>query len=191
MDAAARQTILEAAGVEFAPGLTDSEIVAVQDRWGFVFPPDLRDFLSYALPVSEKWVDWRNGDEAVIQHWLDWPFEGICFDIEHADFWCASWGDRPAPLHEAFSVARQMLDLAPRLIPVLPHRFIPDRPSLPGNPVFSVWQTDIVHYGSDLQNYLENEFWRYFGTPKYHIPAPVRRIELWTCLATLAVKGDC
>lgn len=35
---------------------------------------------------------------------------------------------------------------------------MPDEPELPGNPVFSVHQTDIIQYGSDLADYLRNEF---------------------------------
>jgi len=33
------------------------------------------------------------------------------------------------------------------------------------NPVFSVHQTDIIYYGSDLEHYLHKEFYYYFGTP--------------------------
>jgi hypothetical protein len=33
---------------------------------------------------------------------------------------------------------------------------MPERPFEVGNPVLSVSQTDIIYYGSDLQDYLEN-----------------------------------
>jgi hypothetical protein len=35
---------------------------------------------------------------------------------------------------------------------------MPAEPHLPGNPVFSVHQTDIIVYGLDLYEYLHNEF---------------------------------
>lgn len=37
---------------------------------------------------------------------------------------------------------------------------LPKRAVIAGNPVFSVYQTDIVIYGRDLHRYLEHEFWR-------------------------------
>ena len=62
------------------------------------------------------------------------------------------------------------------------HRYLPQEPSTEGNPVFSVYQTDIICYGADLQDYLENEFHYYFGTTAYVIREPVRNIEFWTGL---------
>jgi hypothetical protein len=184
MDAATRQSILESAGVEFAPGLSASEINAAENQYGFIFPPDLAEFLAHALPVSKGWIDWRNDNEAEIWDSLQWPYEGMCFDIEHAEFWLEEWGDKPAPLEQRFVVAKRAIDQAPTLVPVCGHRYMPDRPSLPGNPVFSVWQTDIIYYGIDLQNYLENEYHDYFETPAYNVLEhdPIRIIEFWSGL---------
>jgi hypothetical protein len=191
VEAADRQRILESAGVEFADGLSRDEIEATQSKYGFVFPPDLRAFLEYALPISEGWVDWRDRHENVIRSRLDWPLEGMCFDVEHNNFWCRSWGVRPTSLEESFAVVRGALDRAPTLIPIYSHRYLPERPCLVGNPVFSVHQTDIVYYGDDLQNYLENEFSRHFGTPHRNIGPQVREIEFWTGIVLAGAQGDC
>src|SRR5258708_605636 len=40
--------------VEFDAGLTDEEVQACEHRFGFRFPPDLRQFLQTALPRSLK-----------------------------------------------------------------------------------------------------------------------------------------
>ena len=80
MDSGALRAILESAGVSFAPGLGEAEIETIKARYGFIFPPDLREFLNAALPVSVGWVDWRNGDETAIVNKLHWPYEGICFE---------------------------------------------------------------------------------------------------------------
>jgi hypothetical protein len=53
---------------------------------------------------------------------------------------------------------------------------MPDEPRKAGNPVFSVHQTDIIHYGYDLLHYLHEEFkvakW---WTP----PSDPRPIRFW------------
>jgi len=59
---------------------------------------------------------------------------------------------------------------------------MPERPLEAGNPVFSVYQTDIICYGADLRDYLENEFKWWFGREGYQVREPVRRIELWSRL---------
>src|SRR5207248_328250 len=100
---------------------------------GFAFPPDLREFLSFALPISTGWVDWRHGNRSEIALKLSGPLAGICFDIQHSDFWLNSWGEKPEALDEAFHRARAAVDAAPRLIPIYGHRYIPDRPHEVGN----------------------------------------------------------
>jgi hypothetical protein len=53
---------------------------------------------------------------------------------------------------------------------------MPDKPHLPGNPVFSVHQTDIIHYGFDLADYLRHEF-DLSGREPW--PEEVRPIRFW------------
>jgi hypothetical protein len=182
MDLPSIQATLERAGVLFERGLDTHEIDDVEQRYGFRFPPDLRRFLMHALPVSRPWVNWRSDNEAQIRDRLDWPSEGLCFDVENDAFWLDEWGMRPAQLEDAFAIARKAVAAAPKLIPICSHRYLPERPFEEGNPVFSVHQTDVIYYGTSLQNYLENEFSYYFGTEGYVIRGPVKRIEFWTSL---------
>jgi hypothetical protein len=145
-------------GIAFDPGLSDAEVTAAESRFGFRFPPDLRAFLQTALPRGSGFPDWRSGDEAALRDWLDVPLRGVIFDIEHNGFWLPEWGARPQSVADAMRVAEQLVAAAPRLIPVYMHRMMPDEPHLPGNPVFSVHQTDIIVYGANLQDYLAHEF---------------------------------
>ena len=103
------------------------------------------------------------------------------------DFWPQEWGPKPSSLVEAFRIAKQKVGDAPKLIPIYGHRYLPDRPNTEGNPVFSVYQTDIIYYGSDFLNYLENEFSYYFQTPHYNLTGTIRRIEFWSDL----VESNC
>lgn len=173
---------LQAAGVSFEPGLSATEISVVEQAYRFHFPPDLKVFLMHALPVSKGWVDWRRASTTEISDRLDWPIEGMCFDIEHNAFWLAAWGPKPVDNEAAFEVARKAVASAPRLIPVCGHRYLPDRPCEPGNPVFSVYQTDIIYYGASLFDYLRNEFHYHFDRPEYAVTGEIRRIEFWSDL---------
>lgn len=145
-------------GIEFDIGLTDAEVAATEGRFDFRFPPDLRAFLQTALPNGERFPNWRSGNEATLRDWLDLPRQGILFDIEHNGFWLDEWGPQPDSLFDAKRVASELVAGAPNLIPIFMHRMMPDEPRLAGNPVFSVHQTDIIHYGFDLADYLRHDF---------------------------------
>jgi len=145
-------------GIEFDAGLTDAEVTTVEPQFGFRFPPDLRDFLQTALPQGEQFPNWRSGRESDLRDWLDLPQQGILFDIEHNGFWLEEWGPRPQLLADAKRVASALIAAAPRLIPIFIHRMMPDEPHLPGNPIFSLHQTDIIYYGFDLADYLRHDF---------------------------------
>lgn len=182
MDLHLWQNTLKRAGVDFAPGLTEWELQQAEESYGLTFPPDLRVLLSFALPIGKSWPNWREINSAAIWKMLNWPYEGLCFDIEHNGFWPQRWGPKPVGLAECFVIAKHRLDTAPKLIPICGHRYLPERPHVEGNPVLSVYQTDIIHYGTDLDSYFKNEFHYYFGTPEYQIVGPIRRIEFWSDL---------
>lgn len=175
--------VLEQAGVLFASGLRSDEIQAIENTYHFRFPPDLRDFLMVALPISDGFVNWRDVSPLEVQRFLTWPYEGICFDIEQNGFWFNLWGPRPASLEAACAIVQLAIRQASVLIPILGHRYIPDRPHEVNNPVFSVYQTDIIYYGRNLFDYLENEFSYYFGRSGYELGDDLKRIEFWSDLA--------
>lgn len=151
--------ILRAAGVELAPGLTDAEFDAVTEQHGCRFNPDHRSLLATALPVGDRWPDWRSGDETHLRRMIDLPARGMVFDALRQDppFWGASWGHRPAAESDVEAVTRRELAKWPRLVPIFGHRMTPAAPSPSGSPVFSVWQTDVIFYGANLLEYLQNE----------------------------------
>jgi hypothetical protein len=171
-------------GIEFAPGLTDEEVERIEYKYGFRFPPDLRMFFQYALPVSDGCVNWREDDEATIRDRLEAPLEGIFSDIEVNNFWMGAWGEKPRRLSVAFRIAKKAIRESPKLIPIF-YRYIPDEPHEAGNPVLSVMQTDIIYYGYDLADYFIWEFWREnkkglpdFARPAWMAKSP-RPIRFW------------
>jgi hypothetical protein len=149
---------LKSQGVAFSVGLDDKEVTMIENRFDFHFPPDLCAFLQTGLPIGKRFPDWRSPEESELQARLDWPRDGILFDVEHDRFWLDEWGPRPESLDEAKRVACNFVAAAPRLIPIFAHRMMPDEPHEDGNPIFSVYQTDIIYYGLDLSDYLRHEF---------------------------------
>lgn len=163
-------------GLRVEPGLTAAELSEVGSRFGFQFPPDLADFLTLGLPVGGSFPDWRSGNEAELRVQLDWPTEGMLFDVERNDFWLDEWGIRPADAGAALARARASLAAAPPpvLIPICGHRYIPSEPHEVGNPVLSVHQTDIIVYGNDLLDYFNNDVGR-----RHHGRQPVPELPYW------------
>jgi len=169
---------LTSRGFETAPGLTDAQLEEIEHDFGFRFPPDLRMLLESYVPVGENFPDWRTRNQELIE-WLDWPAEGIAFDVEENGFWLDAWGPRPDDMDDAVEEARRQVALAPILIPVYSHRYLPSRPCETGNPVFSVHQRDIILYGADLGWYFYEELSA--PRPDWPVAAP-RRIDFWSDL---------
>ena len=90
---------------------------------------------------------------------------------------------RPTELRQALAKTKAVVNAAPKLIPVYSHRYIPSEPSLSGNPVLSVVQTDIIRYGDGLLSYFHAEFGVPLPVPP-SVPSP-RRIRFWDELIEL------
>jgi hypothetical protein len=156
------------------PGLTDTEIARLEREYQFEFAEDHRAFLAAGLPLnraaglsptdptppgrSVAWPDWRDGDPAELRDRLDWPVSGVLFDVAHNAFWHPSWGPRPASTDEATQSARAHLGQVPTMVPVYSHRYLPAGRGSYGHPVLSMYQTDIIVYGTDLADYVDHEF---------------------------------
>jgi hypothetical protein len=171
--------VLRKARLQLGDGLTKSELVDVQGRFGIEFSPDHAEFLLRATPRGERWLDWLNDDEEAIRARLDWPIDSAVFDVEHAAFWHPSWGERPPTREAAVQAARGHMTKVPRLIPLYSHRYMPAAPAPAGSPLFSVYQTDVIYYGSDLADYFTNEF----GAKQLPVTSQPARIDFWSELA--------
>lgn len=154
-------------------GYSAAELAAAQERHGLRFPPDLEALLRERRPFG-GW-DWRI-DDAGIRAALAAPLEGLLYDLEHNDLWWPEWGERPATAAERAEVLHAVARAAPRLIPLIGHRYLPETPHAAGNPVFSVMQSDVIHYGVDLADYFEREAGRPYRR------GPHRHIRFWSDL---------
>lgn len=170
------RTALARCGAMLALGLSGQELAGVEKRFCITFPPDLRRLLSVALPLGDGWPDWRNGDHDDLAQRLAWPVEGILLNVEQGEFWHRAWPPRPAARAAAVALARVELAKVPALVPLRAYRYLPADPPLPGNPVLSVHETDIIYYGGDLLGWFrcEAEGWTPVRNP--------RRVHFWSDL---------
>ncbi|MGC0331342.1 hypothetical protein RKD23_004332 [Streptomyces sp. SAI-170] len=157
------------ARVEVKRGMSGRELDDVEERWGFRFAPEHRTLLSAGLPTGGRdWPDWRDGDPEDLAEQLAWPVDGVLFDVEYNAFWHPDWEPRPAGTQDALEVARKYLAEAPVMVPVYSHRYLLADPERIGTPVLSMYQTDIIYYGTDLVDYFHHEFGRPVPTPEGH-----------------------
>ncbi|GAA4304985.1 hypothetical protein GCM10023086_22520 [Streptomyces venetus] len=161
------------ARVEVERGMSERELDHVEERWGFRFAPEHRTLLGAGLPTGSRWPDWRDGDPEDLAERLAWPVDGVLFDVEHNAFWHPDWEPRPAGPQEALEVARTYLAKVPVMVPICSHRYLLADPDRTGTPVLSMYQTDIICYGTDLVDYFHHEFGRPVPTPEGHQDATI------------------
>lgn len=178
---------LRLARVRFEPGLTDAELDTIQRDLGVTFGPEHRELLQASLPVgSPSWPDWRTDSADTLTARLDWPIDGVVFDVLNDAFWPSSWGERPADPEERERRARVQLDGVPGLVPLFGHRYVAVDPAYRPSPVFSVYQTDVVFYGDDLLDWVAHEF----KVLPLH-PSPTRtHVPFWSDLAQGSESQD-
>jgi hypothetical protein len=156
-------------------GYTQSELDRAQHRFGLIFPPDLIALLRRKRPVDGH--DWT--DDRAIRRALDWPFEGLRESVRDGKLWWPEWGKLPSSAHVREQVLREVVSRAPKLIPLIAHRYLPEQPHEAGNPVFSIYGIDAIYYGANLKDYFEREF---TGWSSKSWPANIKRIPFWSDL---------
>lgn len=159
--------------INWTTGYSQSELDDAQHKFGLVFPPDLVALLRDRRPL--KGHDWI--DEAAIQRAIAWPLKGLLFSVEQNRLWWPEWGDRPDSPTAREEIVRSFVSRAPKLIPLLGHRYLPEEPHEQGNPVFSVYCADTIYYGANLTDYFEREFLGFNHRPWSE---PTKRIPFWS-----------
>jgi hypothetical protein len=159
-------------------GYSQGEIDDIQAHWRLRFPPDLVALLREQRPLlgGRGAFDWINSDPDTIRARLDWPLESFWFDVQHSEVWWEDWGDKPAGAPEQRAILNATFAKAPKLIPLFGHRYIAEEPCEPGNPVLSIYQTDVICYGANLEDWLRRERGGWSTRPW----PPVKTIRFWS-----------
>ena len=165
-------------GTRWRGGLSAERIAAAERRWNLHFPPDYRLFLARLHAVDRpmrclsgeqsphdaprlhgapSFYNWLT-ESSAIQERLDALVEGLQFDVENNNLWRSGWGPKPATAVTRAERVRELVSAAPRLIPVFSHRYLLAEPAQEGNPVFSIMQSDIIVFATDLRTYFLTEF---------------------------------
>jgi hypothetical protein len=162
-------------GTRWSNGLNEEELDTIEQRYQIRFPPDYRLFLQKLHCVDQPQVgagydgnimipttapsfyNWQRDTEA-IQAAHEWLIDGLFFDVQHNNLWLESWGTKPSTAEEQETRVRELVNAAPKLIPIFGHRYLLAEPCKAGNPVLSIYQSDIIVYSADLRDYFLTEF---------------------------------
>jgi len=150
---------LKEMGIKLEQGLSYKEIDDIEKKYEILFPYELKEFYSVALPVSDSFVNWRDTSKEnieAVRSRLERPFSDLresVLDIE----WNDDWGEEPSDIKVKRSHILKRIDGAPRLIPIYSHRYIVSSLSRQ-SPVLSIYGIDVIYYGENLRSYFEIEF---------------------------------
>ena len=137
---------MKKAGVTFEKGLNEDEISKVENAYEIKLPIVWKEFFKTALPISRGFYNLRNfsaKNVEMIKMVMNCPFEDFKEKLENEKL--------PTRLYGEF-------ENAPKLFPIFYHRYIPsgiyDDP-----PVFSIMGTDIIVYGKNISDWVQNEYY--------------------------------
>lgn len=135
--------------------LSKLEIYNLEKEMNIVFPIEYKMMLQKFMPTWDIFIDWRNIDNSWFRFRFTNQFDWILFDVKHNWFRYKSWGESPMDIWDRVSKAAYFLRFVKPLIPIYWHRYVSQ---IDNWPIFSVVQTDIVLYWTNLESYIINEF---------------------------------
>ena len=150
--------LLKNKNIRCEKGLSEAEIEKVYKTYNITFPVCYENFLKEILPVSDavyNWRDFSGTNVKYIKESMRQPFDDI-EEMSSEVYWCDEWGEEPDEA-QRIVIIRERLKKAPKLIPIYHHRYMPiidsDNP-----PVLSIHGVDVIYYGKNLEDYIQNEF---------------------------------
>ena len=109
-------------GAHFAdkPAGTARESVLARAYWD-----EEQDLVLEETPSFYNWLT----DVDELEDAFNWLVEGLEFDVEQNDLWEPAWGPRPQSAEERSARVRELVEAAPKLIPVISHRYLLAEPA--------------------------------------------------------------
>lgn len=162
-------------------GLANDEIKKIELMYNLKFPSDLVKLYSMFVPVGEGYYNWRDFSSTniiKIKDKIDSPFVGIKKHLSQIS-WNEAWGIEPESEFERSKYISLILDRLPRLIPIYKHRYMATQYES-GNPVFLIYDLDVICYGKNLEQYFEIEL--KYKKQSFMDYSNVKKIEFWSDL---------
>lgn len=147
-------------GISFEAGLTDDEIESIERTYNISFPNSLKEFYKEGLPTGEPFPNWKDYSEnniREIKERIVRPYNGLIDDIKDNQYWGSDWPEYDS-VDDKIMYFNDLYNQAPKLIPIAYSRYIISAPETDDPAVLSVHDSDIIVYGNNLKEYLENEF---------------------------------
>lgn len=163
-------------GTCWKPGLSSEDIRDIEAGFDLQFPEEYYQLLRVLNTTNKGYrafglrgnklqqcadrpifYDWQNGQGDISDAW-EATLEGLMFDVQYNSLWLESWGAKPETSEAQQAQLAKLIKAAPALLPVSGHRYMISYPLSEGCPVISVWQSDIIIYGVNLQHYLQQDF---------------------------------
>lgn len=94
--------------------------------------------------------------------------------------WWPEWGEKPKALLDQGKKLGEVIAKVPKLIPLDGHRYLPETPNERGNPVFSVYQSDVIYYGADLADWIVREERGWEAGHAIDSAHPPKEIPFWS-----------
>jgi len=177
--------ILKNNNIQLNVGMTSAEIIRAEEFYDIEFPKDMKEMLMNFVPVSNRFYNWNDYFEenvSKIKYMLEWPYDGIIFDIENSNFWLEEFGERPENIEERIQIFKKYINQnrnqIPKLIPIFAHRYVVSG-KYADYPILSVYQTDIIYYGYNLLDYFEHEF---NNKNNFNIIRDIKEVPFWSYL---------
>ena len=101
--------ILENKGIEIHNGLSDEEFEKIEKFYNIKFPRVLKILYKSFLPNLYNWRDFSKNNVKNIKQYLNWPIEGILFDIENNNFWMDCFGEKTGDIQQEKAKAKDYL----------------------------------------------------------------------------------
>ncbi|MBQ7798818.1 MAG: hypothetical protein IJ458_01585 [Clostridia bacterium] len=153
---------LKDCGIYFDKGLSRTEIVIIENLCDFKFPTEIKEFLSYAMPIGREFYNYRDTSKSNILKIKDFQkkiINSFLFDIENNHL-LAMFKNKFKDCkndEELKNSVFNYLNNSPKLVPFYGHRCFFS--GMDNMPIISFMQPiDSIFYGSNFENYLENEF---------------------------------
>lgn len=132
------------AGYKITEPLTDEEHEKIKQIYGIEFPTELLNLYKVGIP-TKKMI----------------PSEGKVIDGNYAFYdWHDFSDDNISRIRSAMDFAykdKNVPDTAPKMIPVMSHRYCPQMENEVNIPIFSIHYDDVIIYGKNLEDYVERE----------------------------------